>query len=641
MITLGKRLSLIALLACSSTPVGAPGGYAQHTSSMALSRDGKTLFVVNPDADSVAQIDVASRALVREILLSNTHPAPDASGAFTPAIMPRSVALSPDGATLWVTGERSGKLHVVNLAEQSTFAISVCSEPVGLVVSNDGKSVYVGCTQDDLVARVDASSRTVATTVKVPSEPWALAFDADGTTLYATHFLAPAVTAIDPNAMVVMRTSPIPDVAPRGDKRLAHGEPRGLYDVAQQPGATELWIAHALLGTDTSQPDLDFESTTFPTITVTDASGAVLRTMSTNAQDVPGLNGAFADVVSGPHALAFTHDGAFALMVDQDSDDVLVVDARAHVESSLVRPLPGHQPEGIVISADDTLAFVQERNTNDVVVLALDRSSGSLVATVDGAAIPTLTSDPMPPDVRAGQHLFYSANSDEYPITRNHWVACATCHMEGRSDAVTWLFEPGPRDTPTNAGGMLGTGFLFRTADRVKVQDYWRTIDIEQGGVFDPNDAATAKQLDLIATYVNYGIPLPVPPTTDATLVAKGAAIFQSAGCATCHGGPRFTDSGGGNASLDLGGPVLLHDVGTCVTSDFPDVAHDDIDGNARAACAFDTPSLNGVASSPPYFHDGSAKTLADAVSRMLEPSHAGALSPDDLAALVEYVRSL
>jgi mono/diheme cytochrome c family protein len=213
--------------------------------------------------------------------------------------------------------------------------------------------------------------------------------------------------------------------------------------------------------------------------------------------------------------------------------------------------------------------------------------------------------------------------------------------MEGRSDAVTWLFEPGPRDTPTNAGGMLGTGFLFRTADRVKVQDYWRTINIEQGGVFDPNDGATAKQLDLIATYVNQGIPLPIPPTTDATLVAKGAAIFQSAGCATCHAGPRFTDSGGGNASLDLGGPVLLHDVGTCVTSGFPDVAHDDIDGNPRAACAFDTPSLNGVASTPPYFHDGSAKTLTDAVNRMLEPSHAGALSPDDLAALVEYVRSL
>jgi cytochrome c peroxidase len=86
---------------------------------------------------------------------------------------------------------------------------------------------------------------------------------------------------------------------------------------------------------------------------------------------------------------------------------------------------------------------------------------------------------------------------------------------------------------------------------------------------------------------------------------------------------------------------VLLHDVGTCVTTAFPDVAHDDIDGNARAACAFDTPSLNGVASSPPYFHDGSAKTISDAVNRMLEPSKAGPLSADDIAALVEYVRSL
>ncbi|CAN5157736.1 hypothetical protein BH11MYX1_BH11MYX1_02010 [soil metagenome] len=45
--------------------------------------------------------------------------------------------------------------------------------------------------------------------------------------------------------------------------------------------------------------------------------------------------------------------------------------------------------------------------------------------------------------------------------------------MEGRSDQVTWLFAQGPRDTPSNAGGTVGTGLLFRTADRTQVADYW------------------------------------------------------------------------------------------------------------------------------------------------------------------------
>ena len=373
-----------------------------------------------------------------------------------------------------------------------------------------------------------------------------------------------------------------------------------------------------------------------------DANGNVQITMSTDAADVSGQNGAFGDIVSGPHAIAFTHDGDYALLVDANSEDILVVDARAHVEVGLVRPLPGHQPEGIVLAADDHAAYVQERNTNDIVVLALDRSSGVLVATIDGAPIATLASDPMPADLRTGQHLFYSANSDEAPITRNHWVACATCHLEGRSDAVTWRFEQGPRDTPTNAGGMLGTGFLFRTADRNKVQDYWKTVDVEQGGTFDPNVPATATELDQIAAYVNHGIPLPIPPTTDATLVTKGAALFQSAGCATCHSGPRFTDSGGDNTNLDLSGSILLHDVGTCVTSGvFPDVPHADIDGDARGPCAYDTPSLNGIASTPPYFHDGSAFTLHDAVTRMLPAAHAEGMSDDDVTAIVEYLRSL
>ena len=88
--------------------------------------------------------------------------------------------------------------------------------------------------------------------------------------------------------------------------------------------------------------------------------------------------------------------------------------------------------------------------------------------------------------------------------------------------------------------------------------------------------------------------------------------------------------------------------MGTCVTGGpWPDVAHDDIDGQPRAACAFDTPALRGLSDSAPYLHDGSAATLDDG-----DPHHApgdGAFvynaargsRPDDRQALVEYLRSL
>lgn len=644
------RIGLAATVAaCSDAPGGpdtTPPPAAQrgdHSSSIAVSADGHAVYVVNADADSVSVIDAASRALVAEILLAPAHPAPDAGGRYTPAVMPRALAVAPDGATLYVTGQRAGALFAVDLATRQVRSVAVGSEPAGVVVSADGATVFVACTQDATVVAVAAARLAVTARVAVPAAPWGLAWSPSDGALVVTHFLGGGVTAIDPGpAPAVRATWALPDTGPRGDPRLAHGQVRGVYDVARRPGSDELWLAHLLLGTDTAQPALDFQSTVFPAVSILHAGGHYQATLSVDAQDLPGGDGAFGDVVSGPHAIAFTPDGAYALVVDAGSEDVLAVDARTGVEAALLRPLPGHLPEGIAVAPDGSVAYIDERNTGDVAVVRLGRAAGLGLA-VDGAPIPRFTADPMPAPLRLGQHLFFSANSDEYPVTQNHWVACASCHLEGRSDAVTWRFAQGPRDTPSNAGGMLGTGFLFRTATRTRVQDYWHTIDDEQGGAFDPD--ADALALDALAAYVNLAIPLPVPPSTDPALVARGRAIFERAdvGCATCHTGPRFTDSGQGNAALELGGEIRLHDVGTCVTGGaWPDVSLADVAGHPRTACELDTPSLSGVASSAPYLHDGSAPTLRDVLERTRgRMGDISSLLPDDETALVEYLRSL
>ncbi len=631
---------LAALLAgaCGGGGVSGSGG---HSSSIAVSADGKQLYVVNADADSVSVLDAVGHTLQREILLAGTHPSPSADGSsYTPAVMPRALALSHDGRTLYVTGERSGLLYVVDLVAGTVKASGTLgSEPFGVVLSADGKSLYVACSQDATVVRVDAESLLVMGSAPTPPQPTALAWSADGSRLLVTHLLGPGVTAIDPADMTVLATWTIPDGPTRGDRRLAHGQVRGIYDLANRPGSDEMWVAHAMLGTDTAQPDLDFESTAFPSISVLHSDGKYEQTLTTDAPDVPGVDGSFTDVVSGPRALAFTRDGRYLLMVDANSEDVLVVDTTRRIEATLLRPLPGHFPEGIALSPDEKFAYVDERNSNDVAVIQLTRTPTGITLAAAGT-IARLTDDPMPATLRLGQHLFYSANSDEYPLTKNHWIACATCHMEGRSDAVTWKFAQGPRDTPSNAGGTIGTGFLFRTADRNKVQDYWHTINVEQGGAFDPT--AQAPLLDALTAYVNGGIPLPVPPTTNPSLVASGMTVFSSAGCSGCHSGARFTDSGQGNSTLDLTGFLQLHDVGTCVTSGYPDVAHEDVLGDPRAACQFDTPSLNGVSSSAPYFHDGSAAALSDVLARAgTHADLASSLSSGDSAALVEYLRSL
>ena len=529
----------------------------------------------------------------------------------------------------------------------------ICSEPIGVVVSRDDAHVFVACSQDDAIVELASAGLTVEGRVSCPRKPWSLAWGADGVTLYATHLLGPGVSAFATQPLALTSTWTVPDGPPSsdGDPTEPHGEVRGLYDAAVRPGTTELWVAHMMLGTDTPQPTLDFERTVFPALSVLDNTGSQLARLSVVAN--PGDGGAIGDIVSGPHAIAFSDDGRFAFVADSDSEDILVIDAVNRVEASLVRPLPGHIPEGVVWH--DGELYVQERNSEDIAAFHVDEADGGLSVVADGAPFKTLSVDPMPATLRLGQKLFNSANSDDVPVTQNHWVACTSCHIEGRSSGVVWKVVEGLRDAPSNVGGMLGTGFLFRTADRARVQDYWKTIDQEQGGHFSPYDQSQPSQkalLDALADYVNYAIPVPIPPTPDdAAAVAHGEQLFNDTtktACTCCHSGPNRTDSGQGNPTLDLAGPILLHDVGTCVTSGpWPDVAHDDVTGAPRAACAFDTPALRGLSDSAPYLHDGSAATLDDVIPIMLlatAPSCTTprtALSPADRAALVEYLRRL
>jgi len=397
----------------ASVPAPTPG----HSSSIALSADGARLYVANADLDSISVIDTNERALIDTFSLAALGVNPD--GSYTPSVMPRAVALSPDGGTLYATGERSGSLYAIDLATRALTAEHVCSEPIGVLA--DATAAYVACSQDRTIAKVGGAQVTQSPVL--PGEPWALARLPDGS-LLATLFLGPGAVQIDPSAMTVTATWPIPDTAPRGDARLAHGQVRGIYDAAPRPSSNEVWFAHLLLGTDTPQPTLDFERTAFPSISIA-TNGTYTTTLSTDAQDVPGVDGSFADVVSGPHAIAFTHDGSLALIVDTNSEDVLVVGGN-HTEQALVRPLPGHMPEGIAISPDDQHAYVDERNTGDIAVLDVTPTS----VVVDGT-ISRYAADPMPAQLRLGQQLFYSANSDQVPITTNHWIACATCHLEG------------------------------------------------------------------------------------------------------------------------------------------------------------------------------------------------------------------
>ncbi|MFI5299257.1 MAG: hypothetical protein ACHREM_14275 [Polyangiales bacterium] len=621
------------------------GGESDHSASIAVSSDDATVYVVNPDSDSVSFLDAHALTLKKELLLSTASPTVDANGRFEPAVSPRALALGPGGTTLYVTGQRSGHVYAIDAASMTVKADrALCSEPVGVVVSPNGAFVYVACSTDDAVVAIDATSLQQVASLSLDRRPWGLSWSTDRTQLFATHLLGPGFDILAPTSLTRTTAVPLAD-GPAGAKpTVPHGPCRGMYDVLQRPGANELWVPHMMLGIDTGEPTLTFLNTAFSSVSIFDGTGSALTRLTVST--APGDGAAIADVVSGPRSIAFTPDGALALIADTGSEDVLVIDAVKRTELALIRPLPGHQAEGIAV-AHDGHAYVDERNTNDVAVLTIDATATPATVTLGATTIPRITSDPMPADMRLGQHMFYSANSDELPLTTDHWISCATCHLEGRSDAVIWRFKEGPRDTPSNAGGVLHTGFLFRTAVRNKVQDYWQTINDEQGGHFNDTAAVFVSHLDALEKYVDYAIPYAVNPSNlDPAKVAAGSTLFNSTlNCRSCHVGDYFTDSGSGNATLDLtgdAGPIALHNVGTCVTTGpWPDAILNDELGDPRTACDFDVPSLRGVFETAPYYHDGSEATLEDLVAHGRHNPVTASLSPDDQAALVAYLKSI
>ncbi len=614
------------------------------SSTLALTSDDKNLWVVNQDADSVTVIATQTRSIVAEIPLGAT-PAPDpATKRYEPAQKPRALAIV-NSKKVYVAAERGDAVIVIDAASHAITTTIPVHGPTGIAAAKDGSAVYVVSHEAGVVSRIDPAEDTITATAQVTEHPWGVTVSDDGASVFVTHLLLdPGVTVLDGASLAIINKTLLPKEPPGADKRLPNGEARGLYTAAPRPGTGEIWVPHLLLGVDTPQPALDFESTVFPTISTLDPSGAAqTRRLLFQPAGVPGAKGSFIDSVSGPRAVAFTPSGKLALVALSQSEDVMIFDAETGNEKALVRPLPSAFLEGIVVDHAGKFAYVEGRNTHDVTVLALDEDDPITPAAVDGPSIDRLQNDPMPKELRLGQRLFYSANSAAFPITKNFWVACSSCHIEGGSDAVTWIFAQGPRDTPSNAGGPLNAGFLFRQAARNKVEQYDETIRVEQGGNYDINEPSQQADLAALAAFVNLAIPFPQNPyqVTSGPLFdaqERGKVTFENL-CASCHSGPYFTDSGVGNPTLDLNQAVVLHDIGTCVTSGpTPDKAAKDVLGNARTACEFDTPSLRGIHASAPYLHDGSARTLRDVVDRL---SFSSGLTEGDKDDLVSYLQSL
>lgn len=149
--------------------------------------------------------------------------------------------------------------------------------------------------------------------------------------------------------------------------------------------------------------------------------------------------------------------------------------------------------------------------------------------------------------------------------------------------------------------------------------DNW-VVDHREG-----DDLVTDKLPALQAYQFSISAPTPPSDTFNAAAALRGKALFSGkAQCASCHSGPLFTDVTDGGK---------LHPQTASVAPDKEYVKR-------SATKQWRVSPLKGVWQHPPYFHDGSAPTLAAVVARYNEVKNLS-LSGAEQADLTEYLKSL
>ncbi len=107
-----------------------------------------------------------------------------------------------------------------------------------------------------------------------------------------------------------------------------------------------------------------------------------------------------------------------------------------------------------------------------------------------------------------------------------------------------------------------------------------------------------------------------------------GYKLFKKIGCITCHNGINM----GGNSFQKIGTIYKFED---CVGDKFS-ITKKEID-----RCVFKVPTLRNIALTAPYFHNGSSKTLKDAIIKMAHFNLGFPLDKEEVENIEAFLKTL
>ena len=276
------------------------------------------------------------------------------------------------------------------------------------------------------------------------------------------------------------------------------------------------------------------------------------------------------------------------------------------------------------------------------------------------ASAPEPADNPSTPErVDLGRMLFF-----EPKLSRSGTIACNTCHVVGaagvdhRDVAIGEGARTGPRNSPTvfNAA-FLQSQFWDGRAPTLEEQAKGpiqahvemdltpeEAVENLRATGYEPYFARAFPEADTALTFDHVAMAIAAFERTLLTPGSpfdrylegeedaltpeqkEGLTLFQQAGCVGCHNGPLL----GGN-----GFAAFSHVEGD------EDRGRADVTQREEDEYFFRIAPLRNVAVTHPYFHDGSAATLDEAVAIMGEVQLGRSFTEEERANLVAFLESL
>ena len=686
---------------------------------LALSANGTLLLVANPDNNTVTLFDVTRD---RNRRLGEVPVGREPNGvAVNPQGTRGYVANTVSGTVTVLALNRLSAQPARVLAD-----IPVGTEPYGLALTPNGSKLYVSNARSNSVSVIDTrTNRVIRTINNVGFEPRGLAItndldnEDDDETVFVTQFLALPLGAkldgeddskiglvtrirvvsdqVDSTSAVlpladsgfkaagdaIARTAP-PATITEADLRFTTGAyPNQLNNIAVRGNFA--YIPNT--GASPNGP-VRFDVNTQSLLSVINLNDFKDAGQTINMHSAVARQTATPKLfVTQPWAMAIENRSDEGYVVSAASDVVVKVRLDRTTGAPEVINAPGtptrvlqiatgKNPRGIVINSLDTRAYIMNYVSRDVTVIDLTAEPERSMATLRSSALPEPgTGEDL---IHIGKELYNSStgtfdapNPFAGPIrnrmSNNGWGSCASCHPNGLSDNVVWIFAAGPRRTVSqhidydpsdpnvqrvfNWSGIFDEQEDFELNIRgvsggqgLLVGEDGTTPDNPVAG-FTPANAGR-RQLkvrgqgawDAIKAYIQFGVRAPISPLSkeDPDVIA-GEALFRQAGCQQCHGGPLWTSSRVTFTPPPGAGVLTNGQVGSDLrkVGTFDTATRTEVRANAAAPLGNDgfiPPSLLSLHAFPKtFFHNGQADSL-EAVMNNVTHRSAGSNGIDLLA---------